>query len=125
MGPSLLCPVCLKVQFVIESGLLPLLEHGDSVMADKGFNIQDLLAPHGVRLNIPPFNPKAHQLAPQDVVETKTIATVRIHVEKAIKRVKEYRLLSGIIDNNLSDLLEQCVFCAYMLCNFQPALVAR
>ena len=28
---------------VIESGLLPLLQFGDSVIADKGFNIQDLL----------------------------------------------------------------------------------
>ena len=28
---------------------------GDCLMADKGFDIQDLLDPIGVRLNIPPF----------------------------------------------------------------------
>ena len=28
---------------------------GDSLMADKGFDIQDLLDPIGVKLNIPPF----------------------------------------------------------------------
>ena len=110
---------------VVESGLIPHLEHGDSVMADKGFRIQDLLDPHGVRLNIPPFNTKAHQMLPQDAVTTKSIASVRIHVERAIERLKEYRLLSDTIDNNLYDLLEQCVFCACMLCNFKPALVAR
>ena len=110
---------------VIESDLLPSLQFGDSVMADKGFNIQDLLAPYGVRLNIPPFNTKAHQMLPKDVITTKTIASVRIHVERAIKRIKEFRLLGGVIDNNLYDLLEQTIFTACMLCNFQPALVAR
>lgn len=35
-------------------GLLDLLEDGDSVMADKGFNIADLLNARSVTLNIPP-----------------------------------------------------------------------
>ena len=42
-------------QIVKESRLLDLLEKGDSVMADKGFLIQDLLDALGVTLNIPPI----------------------------------------------------------------------
>lgn len=66
------------------SRILDLLEHGDSVMADKGFNIDDLLKEQGVGLNIPPFLQSQAQFSAQDVHETKTIAKLRIHVERAI-----------------------------------------
>lgn len=44
-------------QLTQRSELLHLLEKGDSVMADKGYNIQDDLTPiHvGVRVIFPPF----------------------------------------------------------------------
>ena len=41
-------------QLTRDSGLYTLLEQGDSVMADRGFEIEDEL-PVGVSLNIPPF----------------------------------------------------------------------
>jgi len=65
-------------------GLLDLLETGYEVMADNGFQIQDLLAPFGVRLNIPPFLSSNSQMPVEDVLKTKRIAQLRIHVEKAI-----------------------------------------
>ena len=86
---------------VLCSGLLQKLERGDSLMADKGFDIEDLLLPLGVRLNIPPFLDKQQQMLPSDIQMTKSIAAVRIHVERAIGRLKQYRLLCGTIDNSI------------------------
>ena len=111
-------------EVVIDSGVVNKLAHGDSVMADKGFDIQDLLVANGVRLNIPPFMNSAQRMLPQDIMKTKSIAAVRVHVERAIGRVKQFSLLDGVIDNNLFDLLEQMIFVAAMLCNFQPTLIA-
>lgn len=47
-----------------KSGLLELLESGDNVMADRGFEIEDILL-DGVTFNIPPFKGSSHQLKSQ------------------------------------------------------------
>ena len=46
---------------VVASGILDKMDRGDSVMADKGSDIEDLLLPIGARLNIPLFSVKKAQ----------------------------------------------------------------
>lgn len=46
----------VRKKIVQESGLIDLLEKGDHLMADRGFNIGDPLTRRGVKLNIPPFS---------------------------------------------------------------------
>ena len=43
-------------KIVQESSLIDLLQEGDHVMADRGFNIRDQLTRPGVKLNIPLFS---------------------------------------------------------------------
>ena len=57
-------------------------------MADRGFNIQDALKELGVELNIPVFLDGRDQLEEEEVIESQTIASVRIHVERYISRLK-------------------------------------
>lgn len=64
-----------------KSGLLELLEKGDSVMAERGFNIQNDLTPLGVKVNIPTFLKGKAQLEPEELVGTCCIALLRMHVE--------------------------------------------
>ena len=47
------------------------LEVGDEIMTDKGFDIQDILAPLGVKLNIPSFLNLGTQFSSDDVLCTK------------------------------------------------------
>ena len=76
-----------------DCGLIDLLEPGDVVMADKGFDIQHLLAPKKAILNIPPFMGGKEQLTLEEEADTRRIASVRIHVERAIERIKNYCIL--------------------------------
>ena len=108
------------------SGILNLLDPGDNVMADRGFDIQDLLVSKKVTLNIPPFLSLRKQLTAQEVELTRRIAAVRIHVhvEHAIGRVKEFHILDGILPISLAHVAEDIfVTCAY-LTNFQTPLVS-
>ena len=91
------------------SGLLQLLEPGDEVMADKGFLIQDLLAPIGVRLNVPPLLQSKSQMPTDDVVVTKKIAQLRVHVERAIGRVKELRILQTVHPSSMWDSINEII----------------
>lgn len=43
-----------------ESGFLEKIEHGDDIMADRGFLIRDLLARRSATLNIPPLSMGKH-----------------------------------------------------------------
>ena len=57
-----------------------------SVMADRGFTIKDQLTPLGVSLNIPSFLDGRKQLDASEVQTTRSIASLRIHVERCIGR---------------------------------------
>ncbi|XP_065884580.1 uncharacterized protein [Dysidea avara] len=110
-------------KLVEQSGLLDKLEVGDEIMADKGFDIQDLLAPLGVKLNIPPFLSSNSQFSSEDVMRTKKIAKLRIHVERAIGRIKEFRILQSPICATMWDSINEIIYICAMLCNFSPPLV--
>ena len=57
-------------EIVERSGFLKLeFDNGDTMMADKGFTIDDLL-PLGVTLNIPPILGSNSQMTAQDVIKT-------------------------------------------------------
>ena len=100
---------------------MKLLEDEDSVMADKGFEIESDL-PNGISLNIPPLLHNKENLSLEEETETRRIASVRIHVEQAIARVKNLRILSTVFPISMvADLNKILVICSY-LTNFLPPL---
>ena len=111
-------------KLVEKSGLLDKLETGDEIMADKGFVIQDLLTPIGVRLNIPPFLDSKTQMPSEDVLLTKKIAQLRVHVERAIGRIKEYHILCSTLPAAMWDSLNEVIYVCCMMTNFSPPLVS-
>ena len=107
-------------EIVATSGFLDLpFEDNDSVMADKGFTIQDLL-PMGVSFNIPPFLGSSSQMPAEDVVKTQEIASLRIHVERAINKIKNFHIWDEVIPLHQLGLVNQMWSVCVILCNAQP-----
>ena len=90
-------------QITRESGVLDLLSSGDNVMVDRGFDIKDIV-PDGVTVNIPPFLAGRDQVTASETKDTMTITSVRIHVERAIGRIKTYHISGGNLTNTFKPL---------------------
>lgn len=105
------------------SGILGLVEAGDAVMADKGFDIEDLLRGKGVSLNLPPFLESRSQFSAAEVQQTKTIAKLRIHVERAIRRIKEYHIFDSDMPLSMLGSINQIYTVVCLLTNFQGPLI--
>ena len=98
------------------------VEEGDDIMADQGFNISHLLSEKQATLNIPTL---AHgqnlSQSRKAVNRSKKIARVRI-VERAIRRLKTFKILSGVIPRSLLGTMDELVTICAVLCNLQPTL---
>ena len=92
-------------------------------MTDRGFTIKDQLSPLGISLNSPPFIEVRKQLPASEVQRGRKIASLRIHVERAIGRIKKYAILKGTLPLSTIRLANQIVCVCSWLTNFQPALV--
>ena len=75
-------------QIVEHSGFLDEVRLGEQVMADKGFNISDLLTLKHAELVISPGRRGAFQMPKKYVLMTKDIANRCIRVEQVIQRIK-------------------------------------
>ena len=85
-----------------ESGFLRLLEPGDTVLADRGFDIADDIGLHGGELAIPAFTRGKSQLTQKEVEFSQRLARVRIHVERVIGLMKnKYTVLQGTLPISL------------------------
>ena len=112
-------------EIVRRSGFLDLpFDDKDSVMADKGFTIKDLL-PLGISLNLLPFLGGSSQMPAEDVVKNQEIASLRIHIKRAINKIKKFPYLGqSDIPLHQIPLANQawavCAFC----CNAQPSIIS-
>lgn len=116
-----------------ESGFLKLIDPGDTIIADRGFDIGDDIAFHGGKLEIPSFTKGKKQLTQKDVEKSQKIARVRIHVERVIGLLKnKYTILQDVLPVSLvshkdkgdsfSTLDKLIVVCA-SLTNLSPSVV--
>lgn len=115
------------------SGLIDLLEQGDHVMADRGFNFPEYFATKCVRLHVPASTKGRKQLTGLEVIHSRKMSRVRIHVERAIGKLKSFRILRNTLpvsmvkrrnDNSLCTIDKILIVCA-ALSNLGKPLISK
>ena len=94
----------------MSSGFLRLLEHGDVVLADRGFDIHENVAIHRAKLEIPSFTGWNKQLSLDEVEYSQRLSKVRIHIERVIGLLKnKYTILQWTLPVSLCPSVIECI----------------
>ena len=72
---------------------------------------------------MPNFLSLKGQFSKKEAMENKSISNVRVHVERAIRRIKEFHLFDKEIPINLVGTVNQLWTVASLLTNFQSPLI--
>ena len=75
------------------NGFIRHLMYGDLVLADRGFDIAEDLSLVGGSLAISPLTKGKKQFSQSEVEQARALSSVKIHVERAIGRIKTYKIL--------------------------------
>ena len=95
-------------EVVEKSNFIDLLDHNDLIMADRGFEIQDMLAVKQAQLFIPPKRQSVEDLLSKDeCFETIRTANLGIHVERAIKRVKGWHIFEQVLPLSMAGVVNR------------------
>ena len=107
----------------VDSGILNLLEPGDTILADKGFPyIAEDATRKGAFLVMPPFKRGDRQFSEQENEDCYNVAQVRIHVERAIGRMKYFQILN-FFEHSLFSKIDKVLVCIGYLVNHFPPLI--
>ncbi|XP_069105555.1 uncharacterized protein [Argopecten irradians] len=113
------------IEITKNSGLIELLEPGDEIMADKGFVLNKILKGTGITIATPHFLSGDGQFSPSQIEDNQKIASLRIHVERHIKRLKEYRLLQSTVPLSIAGSINQFWTVANILTLFRRPLIKQ
>ena len=114
------------MDLVRQSGYLDCLRSGATVLADRGFKeLEPELAKRGCSLVRPPSVQRNEALSAGQVVKMRTIAGLRIHVERVIARVRVFKMLAmhSRIPLSMIDLVDSIVRVVCGLVNLQQRIV--
>ena len=104
--------------------LIDALKPGEQVMVDKGFAIESILLPRSVELVIPDFKGQGRsQLTDTEGKTSEKIAEARIHVERAMQRIKMYHILDNEFKLSMAHLADQIFTVCAFLVNFQTSFL--
>ncbi|KAE8743415.1 hypothetical protein FOCC_FOCC010987 [Frankliniella occidentalis] len=110
-------------RIVVDSEILDSLEFRDGVMVDKGFMIEKECIERNLRMIRPPFLSKKKALSKAEAIRTAEIARARVHVERSIKQIRDYAIMTDQVSSYLVPYMNDiALVCAAMVNLSSPIL---
>lgn len=114
------------MKIIEESGYLEKLPNNCTVMADRGFKgISTLLKNKNCELIRPPSVSAGVKMTKEEIAQTRRIASLRIHIERVIRRFREYEFLkhNSSINIKLIPYTDYVVTIVAALINLQKPII--
>ncbi|XP_077506275.1 uncharacterized protein LOC144115681 [Amblyomma americanum] len=118
-------------EITLRSGLLDKVKEGDVFLVDRGFRCGEMFAARGATLLMPSLTKNRAQLPGAEVTTSRKVSSVRIHVERAIQRLKVFRIFQTVLplnfvkrtgDKNLASIDKVVVVCSALV-NLQTPII--
>lgn len=127
-GATILCSDAMEGSMsdkvaTLKTNMMEMLQGGDAVMVDKGFELQNELEALGCKILRPPVKKRDRPFNKEEDKLTRAIAAARIYVEHAMAEIKDNSLLCGDIPLTLSPIISKLVFIAAHMRNFSPSRI--
>lgn len=113
------------IELFKQSGIMNVLPEKCALMADRGFKqIENILHKKQIELVRPPSVSSKQKSTREEVLLTKRIASLRIHIERVI-RIREFSLLEphATIDHYIVPYIDSVVKIAASLINLQDPVI--
>lgn len=98
-------------------------ERGDIIMAYRSILVQDLFAPFGVKVEVPPSMKGLSRVSQEHGPEDCSIPSNRVCVEAVISYAKTFKIIQSVLPTDLLYLGNQIVFICFILINFRKGFV--
>ena len=92
-------------------------------MAGKGFNVQDMFAPHDIEINIPTFFKKKNRLSGKTVLRDRKISSKHVNIERIMRLAKTHKILTDAMTATETKLASEIIRVCFMLCNSKNVLL--
>ena len=112
-------------EITLKSGFLDKLTHGDCVLADRGFLVEEELVTRRAVLCIPVSTRGKKQMTAKDIDISRQIAHVRIHVNRVIGRLKKFKILNTTIPIVQVDLTDNIMVTTAGIINLNASVINK
>jgi len=92
-------------------------------MVDRGFRIDEDLEGKSITLVRPTFVRNKEQLNEEDCEYSREISSARVHIERVMERLKNFRILHGEVQWNYLSVMDDVMITIAGIVNLSPRIL--